>query len=373
MDPFRDQPLREPPHIAVFSSSKVGNFVVTIPLLRGLKRKYPGCVLDFYGSETTAEFEAGCEHIDFAFALYSKRDDFLEGLTAAVRERVALAGPYDLAINCDEFSELNVVAVSAVRPQFIAGAGLTRDFRARLDPGGDAVQRMLKDKDWNSSAFLERYRNFLTSNYIGEIFCRMAYVHTDFYALELPSQRPDFDVPDVLVHATATRGAKLWPIEHWLELARWCAGQSLTVGLVGSPPAVQQALYHSGSLEDELLARSAVIDLRGRTSLIQLAGAFEQARACVSVDAGPMHIAAAAGCPTIALFGNDTEGDGASPVHLWAPRMANVHRVASTYKCRVCMDNNFKNDPCLVDGHPCMSALPADAVIAKLAEILRDR
>lgn len=371
MEPFRDQPLRECPHIAVFSSSKVGNFVVTIPLLRGLKRKYAGCVLDFYGSETTAELEAGCEHIDFAFALYSKREDFLEGLTAAVRERIELAGPYDLAINCDEFSELNLVAVSAVRPQLIAGAGLTRDFRERMDPGDDVVQRMLKDKDWNAKAFLERYRDFLTSNYIGEIFCRMAYVDTDFYTLELSSEPPDFEVPDVLVHATATRGAKLWPLEHWLELAQWCEARTLSVGLVGSPAGVQQALYHSGSLEDELLARSCVIDLRGRTSLIQLAGAFEQARACVSVDAGPMHIAAAAGCPTIALFGNDVDGDGASPVDLWAPRMANVHRVPSAYKCRVCIDNRFKNDACLVDGHPCMVGLTADTVTEKLEEILR--
>ena len=40
MQVFVDQSLRPHPHIAVFGSSKVGNYVVTTPLLRGLKEKY---------------------------------------------------------------------------------------------------------------------------------------------------------------------------------------------------------------------------------------------------------------------------------------------------------------------------------------------
>ena len=42
--------------------------------------------------------------------------DFLERLTAFLAARRAEAGPYALAINCDEFSELNVVVVTAVAP-----------------------------------------------------------------------------------------------------------------------------------------------------------------------------------------------------------------------------------------------------------------
>jgi ADP-heptose:LPS heptosyltransferase len=147
MQRFANQPLRERPHLAVFSSSKVGNFVVTVPLLRGLKEKYPGCVLDFFGSETTRDFELHCPYIDFSFPLYSRRPDYLEALTAAVRDRVAQAGPYDLAINCDEFSELNLVAVTALRPRYIAGAGLTLDFRRKLDPGSDPVLKKKKTKN----------------------------------------------------------------------------------------------------------------------------------------------------------------------------------------------------------------------------------
>jgi ADP-heptose:LPS heptosyltransferase len=371
MERFADQPLRPQPHIAVFSSTKVGNFVVTIPLLRGLKQKYPGCVLDFFGSEITHDFESHCPYIDYCFPLYSKRSDFLEALAAAVRERVTLAGSYDLAVNCDEFSELNLVAVSAIRPQYLAGGGLTRDFRRKVDPGTDLTQKMLQDDDWNSAEFLQRYQEILTSNYIGEIFCRLAYVETDFFQLELPSRIPEFPVPDVLVHITTTRSAKMWLPQYWEQIIGWCEAEGFSVGLIGSAPSLQQEIYHAGTTEDDLLRSTQMVDLRGKTSLIELAGALKLAKACITVDAGPLHIAAAVGCPTLALFGNDAEGDGASPVRLWAPRMDHAYILGSTYKCHVCVENKFKNEACLVQGHPCMVHLDPQTVIAKLEHILR--
>ena len=46
---------------------------------------------------------------------------------------------------------------------------------------------------------------------------------------------------------------------------------------------------------------------------MQLAGACRQAKAVVSVDAGPLHIAAAVGTPTYAIVGNDVNGTGSQP------------------------------------------------------------
>src|SRR5436190_23924589 len=122
MERFDDQPLRLRPHIAVFSGDKPGNFVVTTPLLRGLHEKYPGCVVAFFGGEITRDFEEACPYIAARCSLYGGApDEFLGRLGAFLAERRAAAGPYSLAINCDEFSELNVVVVTAVAPRYIAG------------------------------------------------------------------------------------------------------------------------------------------------------------------------------------------------------------------------------------------------------------
>src|SRR4029453_8791275 len=98
MERFIDQPLGPRPHLAVFGSDKVGNFVLTTPLLRGLKEKYPGAALDFFGGTTTCELEAGCRYIDARFSLYGERGDYLGDLNDFVAERRVLAGDYDLAI-----------------------------------------------------------------------------------------------------------------------------------------------------------------------------------------------------------------------------------------------------------------------------------
>jgi ADP-heptose:LPS heptosyltransferase len=367
---FTDQALGDTPHVAVLSSSKVGNFVVLTPLLRGLKEKYATCTLDFYGSEVTADFESHCPYIDARFSLYSPRDDYLGALAEFVGTRTQAAGAYDLAINCDEFSELNLVVASTLRPRYLAGAALDRDFRSKPPRGDAPVERMLADGDWNSPAFLQRYDELLTSNYIGEIFCRLAYVETDYFRLELESTDVDFEVPDVLVHATTTRRAKMWPMANWREVIAWCEERGLGVGLVGSAPDVQEEIYHAEGLEDDLLRTSDMADLRGRTSLIQLAGAMKRAKACVSVDAGPLHVAAAVGCPTVAVFGNDADGDGASPIHLWAPRQEHVRIVRTSHKCTLCADNRFKNESCLLDDHPCMTNLGSESVIEALRGLL---
>ncbi len=371
MEIFSNQQLPTNPHIVVFSSTKVGNFVVITPLLRGLKQKYPDCTLDFFGSEITKGFETHCPYIDWRFSLYTKRADFLDNLAEAIHQRRQIAGDYDLAINCDEFSEINLVLMSAIRPCYFAGGSLSPDFRLKLDTSNDPVQKILADSDWNSPAFVKRHQKIINSNYIGEIFCRIAYVKTDFFHLELPSHPPNFSIPDILINVTATRPAKMWPVNYWKQVIRWCEQQDLTVGLVGNSPKIQQTLYNAGSVEDELLRETNLIDLRGQTSLDELAGALSQVKACIVVDSGPLHIAAAVGCPTIAIFGNDADGDGASPIRLWAPRQSHVKIPVSQFKCTICEENRFKNNDCLVQNHPCMNHLPPQTVLNDLKELLK--
>jgi len=376
---FDDQPLGDRPHIAVFSSDKVGNFVVTTPLLRGLRAKYPGCVVDFFGGEITRDFEEACPHIDARCSLYGElpgeeeSGGFLGRLGAFIAARRAVAGPYALAINCDEFSELTLVVGTAVAPRYIAGGALSSDFRRKLPHRDDPYDRILADDDWNGAGFVARHAPLVGSNYIGEIFCRLARLHdghTDPFKTEVPAAPPPFAVPDVLLHVTTTRSAKQWPVAGWAEVARWCAARGLTVGLLGHRAEVERQLYNAGSDEDWLLANAPVADLRGETRLTELAGAFARVRAAVCVDAGPMHIAAAVGCPTVAVFGVDNDGDGASPLRLWAPRGPHVHLALSPTKCRVCVEHRFRNRDCLVPGHPCMTDLSPDRVIGALSRAL---
>lgn len=373
--------LGSTPHIAVLGSCKLGNFVVTLPLLRLLRQRYPGACIDFWGSEATQDFEialcADSQPLNWRISWDqpSPEEGMLQTLARAAREREQTAGRLDLVINCDGFNPLTQTLCSWLRPHWVAGGSLRADGRSSLTWGDAPQQRFLADPDWDSPAFLERYGGVFSSNYIAELLCRMAYLEPnakDLAAIELPWQDPEFPVPELLIHATTTRAAKIWPFERWHAVLAWCAAQGIRVGLVGAPPARQRQDYHAGWGEEQLLATHphTLIDLRGQTNLIQLAGACRLAKAVVSVDAGPMHVAAAVGTPTLAIVGNDADAVGASPIRLWQPRTPVLQRTISSETCRLCDDNRFRNDGCIASEHHCMLGVEADQVTQWLQKVL---
>ena len=376
---FDGRDLGQAPHIAVLGSCKLGNFVASLPLLRLLRRRYPAAQIDFWGSEATADFErALCgdgQPLDWRISWdrpHAEGDggelSRLETIANAASQRQEQAGRLDLAINCDGFNPLTQTLTSWLQPTWVAGGSLRADGRAPLSWGDLAQQRFLADPDWDSPAFLARYSEQFTSNYIAELLCCMAFLEPnsdDLSVLDLPWEEPPFEVPSLLIHATTTRAAKIWPFHAWDAVLKWCASRSITVGLVGAPPDRQRLDYHAGDGEQQLLTdhQSTLVDLRGRTNLIQLAGACRKARAVVSVDAGPMHVAAGVGTPTLAVVGNDAEGVGASPIRLWLPRSSNLERTISQTSCNLCSENRFRNDGCIADNHDCMEGVEVQQVI----------
>jgi len=369
---YAGEELGPSPHIVVLGSCKVGNFVVSTPVLQALKLRFPDAVIGLIGSNVTADFEAAHPAIDWRLSWDDPAPGAGLALQQALLERMASHGQVALALNLDGFSPVTCTLVPWLNPAYVAGGSLTANLRRNLPWGELPQQRFLADPDWDSPAFLERYKGIFASNYIAELFCQLAFVadHGNPEAIGLPRQEPPFEVPDLLIHCTTARAAKVWSFDGWRQVIAFATSQGWSVGLVGSPAAAQKEAYNSGDGEDQLLEQTDLIDLRGRTSLIQLAGACAQARAVISVDAGPLHIAAAVGTPTLAVVGNDADGVGASPLRLWLPRGPNVDRTVARESCKACADNRFRNDDCLVEGHPCMASISANQVIRWLSQTL---
>lgn len=101
----------------------------------------------------------------------------------------------------------------------------------------------------------------------------------------------------VVLHAGARWASKRWPVRHWATLAAALEQQGLPVALTGSE--ADRELTQAIAAE----AGGGILDLAGRTGLGELAWVLRHARAMVTVDTGPMHLAAALGTPVVALFG----------------------------------------------------------------------
>ena len=104
MQRYGGEHLGPNPHIVALGSCKVGNFVVSTPVLRGLRARFPDAVIGFIGSEVTADFERAFPDIDWRCSW----DD--PGLGSGLRLHETFAkqrqihGPVQLALNLDGFN-----------------------------------------------------------------------------------------------------------------------------------------------------------------------------------------------------------------------------------------------------------------------------
>lgn len=118
------------------------------------------------------------------------------------------------------------------------------------------------------------------------------WLEADVSALGLP---PRFAL--MLPGASLARPGKRWPAERFGALAARLDLPSVICGIASETPLAE---------EIRRLAPQSM-DLTGRTNLRQLAAVARRATLAIGNDSGPTHLAAAMGCPTVALFGSESD------------------------------------------------------------------
>jgi heptosyltransferase-3 len=159
--------------------------------------------------------------------------------------------------------------------------------------------------------------------------------------------------PFVHMHPASRWRFKCWPAERNAALADRLADEGHRVVMTSAPD-------ETGFI-DEILGkmRSQPINLAGKLSLKELGALTARARLFIGVDSMPMHLAAAMGVPTVALFGPSSEV-------VWGPWNVEQRVVTTTHSCR----------PCGVDGcggskvSECLTLLGVEPVYAAAQELL---
>ncbi len=264
----------QPFRVLVRSSNWLGDAVLNIPLLRAIKAGRPDAhvtvlcrpgLADLWRSQryvdrvVTSVAEARGGDFEAAVLLPNSLRSAIEAWRIGVPVRVGYAGHHRRWL------------LEAVCPEsFRAGAGRhdVRDFCGLARWLGGRVEEEIPRCDLAESA-----------------------------GGADPGWKGDPAMPRVVLHPGAAHGsAKRWIGERFVELVRRCP--EIRWRVIGSP---EERERNAG-----LVARMSgtVEDWTGRCDLSQLARLLASAEAVVCNDSGPMHLAAAAGTPVIAIFGS---------------------------------------------------------------------
>lgn len=159
----------------------------------------------------------------------------------------------------------------------------------------------------------------------------------------------------VVVHPGASVPARAWAPARHAALVQALADTGRRVLVTG------------GAAERDLTAQVAgptrpeVTDLGGETSLAGLAAVLAGAAVAVTGNTGPAHLAAAVGTPVVSLFAPTVP---ASRWHPWGVPFELLG--AQTIACAGC-----RARVCPVPGHPCLSSVTVDEVLAAVERLAR--
>ncbi|MBP1240425.1 ADP-heptose:LPS heptosyltransferase [Frigoribacterium sp. PvP120] len=159
------------------------------------------------------------------------------------------------------------------------------------------------------------------------------------------------DAPYVVVHPGAAVPARAWSPERNAEAVTALAAVGWRVLVTGS------------SAEAELTRRVAGrdgVDLGSRTDLATMAALLAGAAATVTGNTGPAHLSAAVGTPVVSLF------SPVVPAVRWAPYGVPVALLGD--QGAACRGTRARE--CPVAGHPCLTGVSADDVVAALTGLV---
>ncbi len=278
-----DLPAR--PRILVIALRRLGDVLLTTPLIRSLRRAWPDATIDALVFEETRGILAGNPDVNDVIGMPARSFD-LRTLALAAR----LFRRYDLAVSTQAGDRPATFAILAGRNSISL---VTSNAMGRL-----------------KSALLTRSLGRVAGQHRVEEILRFADLVGVERVNEVVSPRAEAPIAVygayAVIHVSPMYRYKQWTKEGWRAVASALASRGLTVIATGAPSEGERRYL------DGIWNGTPVQRFDGNLSWAQLSGLLANARIYVGPDTSVTHLAAATGCPTVAIY-------GPTDPRLWGP------------------------------------------------------
>lgn len=305
-------PLPPSPRILIVKMWAIGDILMATPLLRALRRQYPGCHITWFVDKRYAAILDGNPLIDDVIAFdnrlwqrrfrYGQIMPYLQ-MTLSMR-RDLLRRKFDAVINLTAEKWWSIwFQVAPVRiglfPRPMPG------YMGRLYT--KAIKRSVDVWLHNSEHYI------LPAPALGipgpydrrmSVACRAEDdAAVDRFLTSQPSYRAG--LPLVVLHPGTSQASKCWPVEYFAALIEKIGGD-FNIVITGSPDEVPMAkAIVDASADRPIVAAGALPDLRQTVALVK------RASVVVTGDTSVLHIASAVETPVVGVYGSTRPGDNA--------------------------------------------------------------
>jgi heptosyltransferase III len=292
MKPFAapsDQPLdlSPRPRVLVVALRRLGDVLFATPLIASIRCAFPQARIDALVFADTAGMLAGNPDLDRIVTMPPAR-----GAMASLALALRLFKRYDLAVSTQSGDRPTFFALLAGRRHVgpIDGGrrgALRRRALSRAVPNVPGLHRLEE---------MLRLADALGIARVPRLVCPGGAAPRRFVA-----------GPYAVIHAVPNFTYKRWTRDGWRALAAGLRDRGLAILATGGPAPAERAF-----LDDIWGEAGAVTRIDGAVSWPELTALLAQARLYVGPDTSITHLAAASGCPTVALY-------GPTDPRLWGP------------------------------------------------------
>jgi ADP-heptose:LPS heptosyltransferase len=305
----------EPRRILIVRLGALGDVARVLPMLNGLRRRFPAAEVDWVVQSKAADLLAGHPQIDRLWVVPFVR--WSQALSPAARRlrRGMRARRYDLVLDFQGMLKGAVWAVAAGGPAVRVGwgPGHTKSLTWLWShgvryPPGTAVNRHLRHRvlvDWLDVPDVPALALDLSGVDTGP-------VDRFLHGLEIAR-------PWILAYpgSSATGSHKRWDPDRFRSALAGIRDRTGGTVLVGWGPAEET--------EAAGLAEALGAPMVPPTSIRQLAHLLSRCDLFVGMDTGPMHLAGVMGTPVVAVFGRSDPGVHGPAPHLPGKAVSGPH------------------------------------------------
>lgn len=334
------------PRVLIWKLSALGDVILSTPSLRAIRRQFPKAHITVAVGRQAYEIVARCPYLNDLIIFDSKRKDrglirhakFIQRLH---RER------FDYSIDLQNSRKTHLLAWLAGIPVRV---GYRRKYGWLLNRGVRLPRVVLAPIAHQH--YLLRQAGFRPDGEMLELWPSMLDAQRAAHALgpeTTPRQR-------VGIHpgGSGRWKTKRWALDRWARVCDALAQRNIQVIMVGGPE--EQAL---GAALTRLTS-APPLNLIGQTTLMELACLIKQCHVFVAHDSSSLHMAAAMGTPTVALFGPT------DPRRHMPPTMLG-HVIKKDVFCSPCYSPR-----CRTVTHACMKRISIEEVLSAVLGILAE-